>query len=199
VGRPREHSDETRTALLDAAEELVDADGPDAVSVRAIADIVGTTTRAVYSLFGSKDALIASLAERAFELLATGIEQLPRTDDPEQDLVEAAVLVFRAMVLEHPSLFRLAFLRREGDPHRAATFASAQRGFTMLADRVARLEANGAGLGGRTVRAATCQFDALCEGLAVVELRAPQFFSEDPERIWREAVAALVTGFRNEP
>src|SRR6478752_3430338 len=131
MGRTREHSDETRTALLDAAEALVDAGGPDAVSVRAVADVVGTTTRAVYSLFGSKEGLIAALAQRAFDLLATGIEQLPRTADAEHDLVEAAVLVFRKMVLEHPSLFRLAFLRGAAE-RREATVASANRGLKML-------------------------------------------------------------------
>jgi AcrR family transcriptional regulator len=196
MGRPRAHTSETRTALLDAAEELVNAAGPDAVSVRAVADGVGTTTRAVYSLFGSKEGLIAALAQRAFELLAIGIEQLPQTDDPEHDLVDAAVLVFRKMVLDHPSLFRLAFLHREVE-RPEPTIAAAQRGLTMLIDRVARLEAKD-GLGGRSVQAATCQFDALCEGLAVVELRAPQLFTADPERVWREAVSALVAGFKFE-
>jgi hypothetical protein len=129
--------------------------------------------------------------------LATGIEQLPQTDNPEQDLVDAAVVVFRRMVLDHPSLFRVSFLRRD-EERRETTIAAARRGFTMLADRVARLEMKD-GLGGRTVMAATCQFDALCEGLALVELRAPQYFSADPERIWREAIAALVAGFKIEP
>ncbi len=76
---------------------------------------------------------------------------------------------------------------------------SADRGFTMLADRVAHGSKRTGGLGGRSVTAATCQFDALCEGLALVELRSPQFLSDDPERTWREAGGALVAGFRHEP
>src|SRR5439155_11943550 len=41
-------------ALLDAAEELVQHSGVEARSVRAVADHVGTTTRAVYTVYGSK-------------------------------------------------------------------------------------------------------------------------------------------------
>ena len=40
--------------------------GPDAASVRAVADAVGTTTGGVYSLFGSKQGLLEALASRLF-------------------------------------------------------------------------------------------------------------------------------------
>ena len=54
MGRPREHDEHTRVALLAAAEQLVAEGGPTQLSVRAVADAAGTSTRAVYSLFGSK-------------------------------------------------------------------------------------------------------------------------------------------------
>ena len=69
MGRPTRHDDATRAALLIAAERLVETSGPGALSVRAVADQIGTTTRAVYSTFGSKEGLLASLAQRSFELL----------------------------------------------------------------------------------------------------------------------------------
>ena len=62
MGRPREHDEATRTQLRGAAERLVAGGGPDALSVRAVADEARTSTRAVYSLFGSKDGLVAALA-----------------------------------------------------------------------------------------------------------------------------------------
>jgi len=55
MGRPREHDEATRAALLEAAERIVADRGPTALSVRAVAEAAGTSTRAVYSLFGSKD------------------------------------------------------------------------------------------------------------------------------------------------
>ena len=54
---------------------------------------------------------------------------------------------------------------------------------------------NDAGLlGPRNVRDAACEIHALCEGLAAVELRS-QMAPGQEERIWRDALTALVAGF----
>ena len=66
MGRPREHDERTAERLLDAAERIVEAKGLDSLSVRVVAHATGTTTRAVYSLFGSKDGLVVALGKRAF-------------------------------------------------------------------------------------------------------------------------------------
>src|SRR5579859_8217337 len=105
MGRPRLHDEETAEALLDAAELMIAADGPDALSLRRLSEQTQTSTRAVYSLFGSKDGLVLALAQRAFEMLDAGIHALPTTADPAADLVDAGVLVFRQFAIEHPSLF----------------------------------------------------------------------------------------------
>jgi AcrR family transcriptional regulator len=71
--------------------------------VRAVAEEAGTTTRAVYTLFGSGDGLLVdALAQAAFEFLADEIDKLAETDDPAEDLVDVGVLVFRRLVTEHP-------------------------------------------------------------------------------------------------
>ena len=54
VGRRRQHDAHTASALLDAAEEILQDDGVDALSVRTVAARIGTSTRAVYSVFGSR-------------------------------------------------------------------------------------------------------------------------------------------------
>src|SRR5215213_336718 len=107
MGRPRAHDERTAIALLDAAERLVAEDGLEALSVRRVAGAVGTTTRAVYSLFGSKEGLVVALGVRAFDLLWAAIDALPTTNDPAGDLVAAGVVVFRRFVLQHPALFQL--------------------------------------------------------------------------------------------
>src|SRR5690348_11486046 len=103
MGRPREHDEHTGLALLAAAERIVQTGGLDSLSLREVAAEAGTSTRAVYSLFGSKDGLVAALGARAFELLHEGLDALPVTDDARQDVIEAA-LMFRRFALEHPSL-----------------------------------------------------------------------------------------------
>ena len=62
MGRPKEHDDATATALLKAAERAIEDRGVDALSVRGVAADVGVSTRAVYSVFGSREALVAALA-----------------------------------------------------------------------------------------------------------------------------------------
>ena len=49
-------------------------------------------------------------------------------------------------------------------------------------------------LGGRSVHEAALEFHALCEGLAAVESRG-MLPRGDAERLWREALGALVRGF----
>lgn len=199
VGRPREHDEQTRTALTAAAERLVAAGGPDALSVRAAAQAAGTTTRAVYSLFGSKDGLVDALAQRAFELLSAGLDELPETDDPGADLVEVGVAVFRRFVKEHPSLFRIAFQRivpgLRGGPELTET---RRRALARLEARIQRVEHAGL-LGGKSVRDATVEFNAMCEGLANAELRGTTLrilSAGHEERVWRDALLTLVLGFR---
>jgi AcrR family transcriptional regulator len=199
VGRPREHDDATREALRAAAERLFDEHGPGGVSVRAVADAVGTTTRAVYSLFGSRDGLLVdALGERAFDLLGQWVDEHPETDDPAGDLIEMSVAVFRRFVREHPSLYRVTFQRAvpsfEPGPE---LLAARDRVFPKLVAKVARLEPAGQ-LGDRSVLDAVLAFQALCEGFGNFELR-PQSMAILPagreEASWRVAFTTLVRGF----
>jgi AcrR family transcriptional regulator len=194
VGRPREHDEQTAAALLEAAEQIVQAAGLEGLSVRGLAERVGTTTRAVYSLFGSKDGLLVALGARAFAMLGDAIARLPTTGDPAADLVEAGVAVFRSFAIEHPSLFRIGVQQTMVTPELATDFANAAAvALAGLEAKVARVKAAGL-LGSRSVRDAACEFHALCEGLAAIELRG-QLPAGEEMRIWRDAVTTLVAGF----
>jgi AcrR family transcriptional regulator len=197
MGRPREHDRGTRAALLTAAERLVETAGPDALAVRAVAAEAATTTRAVYSLFGSKDGLVAALAEQAFLLLRAGIEELPVTNDPAGDLVKVGAQVFRRFVVEHPSLYRIAFQRIAGLTPTVELTEVRRTVLAGLEGRVRRAKDAGA-IGRASVREATIGFNALCEGLANAELRGrtlPIFPEGQEERAWNEALRTLIRGF----
>jgi|GraSoiStandDraft_4_1057263.scaffolds.fasta_scaffold125953_4 AcrR family transcriptional regulator len=194
MGRPRVHDAGTAAALLSRAEEIVEADGLDALTVRRVATAAGTTTRAVYTAFGSKEALVIALGARGFDLLREALEALPDTADPAADLVEAGVAVFRRFATEHPTLFRISIQRTLPDPGLFAGYVdAAQVAMRALHGRIARLEAAGR-LGNRSVPEAAAEFHALCEGLAAIELRG-MLQAGDEERIWRAALGALVRGF----
>jgi AcrR family transcriptional regulator len=179
-------------ALLDAAERILQSDGADALSLRHVADEAETTTRAVYSIFGSRDGLIVALAVRAFGMLGAGVSELPCTNDPSADLVEAAVIVFRRFALEHRGLFLIAFQRQGASPEVARRFVpSARQALGDLHARVGRVL--DAAPESHAVAEATLGFHALCEGLAALELRRV-FPVGYEERIWRATITALVAG-----
>jgi AcrR family transcriptional regulator len=198
MGRPRTHDESTRAALVDAAERIVEQDGLDALSVRRVAAQADTTTRAVYSLFGSKEGLVVALAERAFEVLNDGLDALSVTDDPVADLIDAGATVFRGLVREHPWLYRLAFQRIATDVPLPASFEVARWGsFARLEERLAGVRAVGL-LGRRDIRQAAVEFQVVCEGLANAELRGGtlrQLAPEAARRAWVDAYAAMIAGW----
>ncbi|HEY3763657.1 MAG TPA: TetR-like C-terminal domain-containing protein [Gaiellales bacterium] len=195
MARPREHDERTAAALLHAAERIAETEGLEALTVRRVAATAGTTTRAVYSLFTSKEGLVVALGARGFDILREGLTSLPATADPAADLVEAGVTVFRRFALEHPALYRISVQRLVPDPGLAVGFRpSAQDALAELTALMEHLHL--AGLAGeRSVRDAVIAFHALCEGLATLELRSA-LPADRAERLWRDALASLVRGFR---
>lgn len=170
------------------------AGGIEAVSVRGLADEVGTTTRAVYALFGSKDGLFVALAARAWETLQENLRALPVTDDPATDLVAAGAIVFRQFVLAHPVLFRIGVQRSTVTPDVAGRLDTARlRALGDLEGIIVRLQDAG-GLAERSVHEAACHFHALCEGLADLELRGalPDGWEQ---QMWTDGLQTLASGF----
>lgn len=194
MGRPRAYDERVASDLLEAAERIVAADGLDTLSVRRVANEVDVTTRAIYSLFGSKDGLVVALGARAFHLLKVGVEALPTTRDPAADLVEMGVLVFRRFALDHPALLRIGLQCAGVSPELASQFRSAaDSALESLHRQFARLARAGQ-LGSRDVADVVCEFNALCEGLAALEQRGAILPSK-AERIWRDALRALIAGW----
>jgi AcrR family transcriptional regulator len=195
MGRPRVYDERSASDLLAAAEGIVAAEGLDALSVRRVASVVGVSTRAVYSVFGSKDALVVALGARAFHLLQEGLEALPATSDPASDLVEGGVRVFRRFALDHPALLRIGFQCEGMSRELFCQFQdAADQAMERLRGRFIRLADTGQ-LGSCGMDTAICAFDALCQGLTAIELRG-RMTPEYAERLWRDALRALVTGWR---
>lgn len=203
MGRPKVHDEETRALLRAAAERLVSEGGPAAFSVRAVAEASGTTTRAVYSLFGSKEGLLVdALAQGAFEFLADEIDGLEETDDPVADLIDVGPKAFRRLVVEHPARYRIAFQRIVPGLHPGPELTAARaRAWSGLMRRIARLDEAGL-LGEKSAHEAAVEFNAMLEGLANAELRGSVFRNlpeGDEAQAWREALASLVRGFGSGP
>jgi AcrR family transcriptional regulator len=195
MGRPRLHDDGTQRDLLAAAERLLAEGGPEQLSVRRVADAAGTTPRAIYTVFGSKDGLLRALFREAFHALAAELDGLDLTDDPQADLVTAGAIGFRRWARAHPDLFRLAFEERDAPVTRSDAQAGVEA-FGRLLMRVDRCVAAGILTEGVKLDLALA-FHGLCEGLASLEARGrfPPLAGRDMDVLWRRSLAALVSGY----
>jgi AcrR family transcriptional regulator len=199
MGRPKLHDEQTREELLRAAEVLVAKGGSEAVSLRRLADTVGTTTRAVYSVFGSKEGLFGALYRRSYRELMRSVEAVPQTGDPRHDLVRVGIDGFRRWALQHPNLFRLVLDRIVPDARPGPEdLAVALQARELLLARVRRCHQAGL-LGGRSVEQVAKQFHGICEGLTSFELRTGLWGDADPQAVWEDALAALLAGLEAPP
>jgi AcrR family transcriptional regulator len=204
MARPTKHDATTREALLDAAETLLAVGGPDAVSVRAVADAAGVSTRAVYSVFGSMAGLLGALAARGFQLLADLVNGLPVTDDPLADLAAAGPHAFRVFALDRPHLFRITFDQISADIYaQPAAYPALLASYQSLEKRFMRALDAGQ-LARRPVVELVFMYHAFCCGLASNELssRPPPVganawkFAQGVEflALWECALGAFVRG-----
>jgi AcrR family transcriptional regulator len=167
--------------------------------VRAVATEAGTSTRAVYSLFGSKEGLLVdALAQDAYEFLFDRVEQLDETDDVAADLVNVGVFAFRSLVLEHPALYRIAFQRIVPDFQPGPeVMAARSRAWSQLVQKVQRVGHAGL-LGDLTENQAAIAFNAMMEGLANAELRGSVLRNlpeGEEQATWHQVLTSLVSGF----
>lgn len=73
---------DVRQKLLDAAEDLVRADGYAAATVRRIASRAGMTHQAVFYYFGSQDELLLALLRRSSDTYRCRLEEALRSPHP---------------------------------------------------------------------------------------------------------------------
>jgi AcrR family transcriptional regulator len=108
VPRPRTHDDALRVRLLDRAGILLSEEGTGALSLRRLAADVGTSTTAVYSLFGGKPGLVKELFIEAFQRFGAHLLAVPRTDDAAEDLIQLG-LAYRRSALADPHFYPIMF------------------------------------------------------------------------------------------
>lgn len=127
--RPKQYDDALADALIAAAAAALAVGGPDALSLRSVAVQAGTSTNAVYTLFGGRDELIAATVARARESFtaaqAAALPVVEEADDAAVDATEDAAggstralgvadlralgRAYRAWALAHPALYAVMF------------------------------------------------------------------------------------------
>ncbi|WP_371785170.1 TetR/AcrR family transcriptional regulator [Streptosporangium subroseum] len=196
MARPRTRDyDELRRDLLDAAGRLLAEEGPQALSTRRVAQEVGSSTTAVYNLFGDKSGLLRAMFLEGFARLAREFASVSRDGDPEADLM-ALGYAYRAAALANPHLYELMFGRPIADfrPDETA-LAQIQGTFDTLVAAVARCVDAGRFAPSDPYDIAV-HLNALVHGLASLELRGALAGGDQADRHWRLALEATFRGHR---
>ena len=127
---------ETRDKILDAARELLLADGIPGFTMRKLADRVGYTPTALYYHFEDKNAVLQALMDADCSALRKGLDPAAKVEDPIERLrvMGAAYIDF---ALKNPDVYTFMMLLRKGadvvlDPANVRRGDPAQDGYAFL-------------------------------------------------------------------
>lgn len=134
--RPYHHGD-LRRALITAAERILEREGPNALSLRAVAREAGVSPAAPYHHFKDKDELLAAVAHQGFEMLAEAMAKASDSIEDPMMRVNAIGVAYVCFARDNRALYHLMY-----DSSRRENFRAEPR-------------KAGEGPGGVTVRALT--------------------------------------------
>lgn len=95
--------------VLRSAVSILDVEGPDGFTVRAIAKRADVAPMAIYNHFGGVNGVIDQLWRRGFEMLGEALDC--HSGDVESDFLNAG-LAYRRFALENRGLYTIMFLHR---------------------------------------------------------------------------------------
>ena len=187
------HHGDLANALIDAALAAVEQDGPEAVSLRELAQSLGVSRAAPYRHFADRDALLAAVAAHGFQDLTVAYRTAlaePGDGPARLTAVNRAYFDFAfARPGLHKLMFESDFLDRPMPP--AVLIGPAAEALTLLGQAVAGAypEADA-----RTVRARTIAMMSLGYGFVSLD-RAGRFKPFIIAPLTREEmIESLVTG-----
>ncbi|MBV6702070.1 TetR/AcrR family transcriptional regulator [Kitasatospora aureofaciens] len=129
--------EQTRQRVIEAAIGLLEREGRDAVTTRAVAVAAGVQAPAIYRLFGDKNGLLEAVAEYGFAAFLAAKHVDPDPQDPVEDLKAGWDLAVE-FGLANPALYTLMY----SEPGNA-TSAAFTAGMEILMGRIRRLAAGG--------------------------------------------------------
>jgi AcrR family transcriptional regulator len=101
-------TESTKERLVSAASKLLDSGGQNAVTLRAVAELVDVSHNAPYRHFKDRSALLAAVAERDFVRLRQAFEEQNEGRDAETALRKASLALI-SYARKHKARYRLLF------------------------------------------------------------------------------------------
>jgi len=134
----RTRTQDVRAALIDAAVDVVERDGPAGLTVRAVAAHAGVAPMGVYNHLDDKRGLELAVVDAGFRDLTADLAAAA-APDPRERLHECG-RAYRRFAHSHPNVYRMMF----GSNLLACEVASRARPFDVLVDTVMYAQVGGA-------------------------------------------------------
>jgi AcrR family transcriptional regulator len=127
----------TAERISRAALAILEAEGPDAVSMRRVADTVGITPMAIYHHFPNREALLDTITNQQFATFLSYIEARPMRGSPETQLI-SAMEAYIDYAFDRPRIFDYVFAQPRPGARRYPEDFRARRSPTLnpIADAV---------------------------------------------------------------
>lgn len=185
TGRTR--SRDVSAALLQAAEDVLVREGPDALTIRAVAVEAGVAPMGVYNRFGSKDGLLDALLVQTFGRFEAALLE-GREPDPRQRLQNCG-LRYRRFALANPRHYELLFEAKVLEDASLELQSAGQAAFGVLVENVALAIETGTIRPGDPLEMAQMIWSAV-HGAVSLELKG-RTIAGDPE-VWYPALLDLL-------
>jgi AcrR family transcriptional regulator len=144
--RKHYHHGRLRDALIEAGLAIVEEEGIDAVSLRAVARRAKVSHSAPYHHFVSKAELLAALAAAGFDRLVVAIEANTAQVSPAEPILALRAIgrSYMHFAAANPSVFRLMFRPELTKPSEHGLLQAAEaRAFGTLIETIVRCQAVG--------------------------------------------------------
>ncbi|QGK71373.1 TetR family transcriptional regulator [Allosaccharopolyspora coralli] len=196
MARPKVHDEALRIRLLERAGQLLSDHGPEGLGLRRLASESGTSTTAVYSLFGGKPGLVRELYIEGFRRLGDRMERVPKTDNVLDDL-QALGNAYRSSAQDNRNFYSIMFDRAVPDfqPDEEAR-AWARRSMRPLRHTVERGAAEGLFVGVAPEEIVVSAW-GLVHGLVSLELSGSVPPDVDTDALYERALVNGMAGWLN--
>ncbi|HWC40083.1 MAG TPA: TetR/AcrR family transcriptional regulator [Acidimicrobiales bacterium] len=185
----------SRQAIIDAARELLAAEGIEAVSLRRVAGALGVTAPALYAHVNDKRDLLQGVADQEGRRVIERIQSIPGTDP--LTLIRERSLAYVDYAKENPALFKAIFMVRPeltAEPQDTDSVATmATEAFEVGAAPFFELAKAGL-LGNVDPHLARLAMWTAAHGVATVILAGPEFAPDLERALVETVIDAVIAG-----
>jgi AcrR family transcriptional regulator len=142
ASKPYHHGD-LRRALMESADAILERDGPNALSLRAVAREAGVSPAAPYHHFKDKDELLGAVAREGFARLSLALVEAGggAERDPQEKMSDLGVAYVR-FAQTHPALYRVMYDCARAEDAMPQKPDHEHDGFQILKDAMTKVGGN---------------------------------------------------------